>query len=76
MKILVDTIMEKHAFNIKNWWGGLGPVQKYRQVAASPSFKIKKKIGQTAMMAAPVAAAAHWLDKPETPMGQTQMSRM
>lgn len=76
MEVLIETIMQKHAFNIKNWWGGLGSVQKYRQVAASPSFKVKKRIGQAAMVAAPTAAATHWIDKPETPMGPTQISRM
>lgn len=81
MEVLVNTIMEKHAFNIKNWWGGLGPVKKYRAAAADPTFKMKKAVGKTVLkgsaIAAPTLAAAHWLDKPEqlptTPLANPPM---
>lgn len=66
MSVLIDTILQKHA-DLKSFLGGLGPVRAYNRIKASPSFKIKKKIGQGAMIAAPTAYAAHWLDKPEEP---------
>lgn len=74
MSVLVDTIMGKHAASLGGAWSSvkgafnnLAPVQKYKQVAASPSFKIKKKIGQAALVVAPAAYGAHWLDKSGTP---------
>jgi hypothetical protein len=66
MSTLVDTIIQKHA-GLKSFLGGLGPVQAYNRIKASPSFKVKKRIGQAALVASPTAYAAHWLDKPEEP---------
>jgi hypothetical protein len=79
MSILVDTLMEKHAFSLGGAWSSakgafnnLGPVQKYKQVAASTPFKIKKRIGQAAIVAAPTAYGAHWLDKSDLPQPGSQ----
>ncbi len=73
MSVLVDTIMEKHAFSISGAWNSLRPVQKYKQVAASTPFKIKKGLGQAALVAAPTAYGAHWIDKSEAAKTPSQM---
>jgi len=72
MQVFIDTIMEKHAASlsgvgagIRNAWGGLPWVQKWRAAVNSPTFKAKKMVGKAALVTAPVAAGAYWLDKPE-----------
>ena len=42
-------VMEKHAKvlgKVKDWFTSLSPVQRYKKIKESPSFKIKKTIGK------------------------------
>jgi len=90
MQVLIDTIMEKHAVSmqgigagVRSAWGGLPWVKKWRAAVNSPTFKAKKLVGKAALVAAPVAAGAYWLDKPEprpqasaNMLGQTSQGTM
>lgn len=68
MQHLIDTILEKHAGKMGDWFKNLGPVKKYNAIKASPSFKAKKWAGRaiagTALVGAPAVYGIHKLTAP------------
>jgi len=71
MDAFLETIMEKHAGWLGNTWGKLPFVRKYRQVAASPGFKVKAAIGTVGVASLPTAYTAHKLSEEPKALRQT-----
>lgn len=66
----VQTLTEKHAASLKQWFMGTKPVQWYKKTKASPSYKAKKYVGRGLILGGAGAYGAHELFKtpePETP---------
>jgi hypothetical protein len=74
VEYIINKIMEKHAGAISKWWGELGPVKNYREIAKKPSFRAKKIVGTAALATLPVMYAAHQLTKGPQPMQEPPQS--
>lgn len=68
MDQLINTILEKHAGAVGDWFKNLGPVKRYNAIKASPGFKAKKTLGKgilaTSAIGGPLAYGAYQVTEP------------
>lgn len=63
MRLLVDTVLEKHAAGISDWLKNTQFGKWYTKTSKSPVFKAKRVVGTAALATLPLAYGAHQLAK-------------